>query len=541
MPRSDSQTEVLELLAEPATHGADGPVTRIDTHASVVFLAGSSALKLKRAVTFPFLDYSTLEKRKKACETEIAVNKDNAPTIYRGVVPVTREDDGRLAIGGAGEPVEWLVRMRRFDETMTLDHVAESGPLDDSMVIALAETFAQAHARAPRMPAEPWIDDLEDYICQNKTAFLAEPDLYEPNRVRMLSAEAHAIHARIKPLLRQRGRMGFIRRCHGDGHLGNIVLIDGKPVLFDAIEFDDRVATGDVLYDLAFVLMDLWDRGHRRNANLLLNHYLLVTHKISDLEDMGALPFYLMMRAAIRSKVTAARLAHIEGDARRAARAEAVRHFEFGERYLEPATPVLIAIGGLSGTGKTTLAHAIAPDLGHPPGAIVLRSDEERKIMFGLDPTDALPPEAYSQQVSGEVYSRVAEKARAALAAGHSVIADSVFAHPAARDAIAAVARAASAEFRGYWLEAQPTTLFERVAGRHGDASDADVSVVKHQLGYRLGAISWTRIDAAGGPETTRDAVEEDLRALRAQPARVPNPARADIRAAHRDPEKNPE
>ena len=504
------------MLARPATYGIDEAVTRIDTHASVVFLAGQTAIKIKRAVRFPFLDYSTVQKRKQACENEIAMNRQNAPMIYRDAVPVTRAGNGTLAIDGEGEPVDWLVRMHRFDETMTLDHVVQRGALGEDTVIAIAEMFAQAHARAPRMPAAQWIDDLEDYIDQNKIAFLAQPELFEPNRVRMLSAEAHAMHARIDSLLEQRGRMGFIRRCHGDGHLGNIVQIDGKPVLFDAIEFDERIATGDVLYDLAFVLMDLWDRGHKEDANRLLNHYLLTTHKISDLEDLGALPFFLMMRAAIRAKVTAARLAHLKGAEYQSARAEAIRHFEFSERYLEPAAPILIAVGGLSGTGKTTLARAIAPDLGHPPGALILRSDEERKIMFRLDPTDTLPPEAYSEQVSGEVYSRITEKARAALAAGHSVIADAVFAQPTERAAIERVAYAATAEFRGFWLQAGPDKMLRRVALRSGDASDADVAVVRHQLNYRLGNIDWTPIDASGDQQSTRDAVRADLKTLSA-------------------------
>lgn len=502
------------MLAKPAAYGIDEAVTRIDTHASVIFLAGNIAVKIKRAVRFPFLDYSTAAKRKHACENEIAVNQPNAPTIYRDVVPVTKAEDGTLAIDGTGTPVDWLVRMNRFDETMTLDHVVERGEFNAGMAVEIAEIFAAAHARAPRMRAAAWIDDLEDYIGQNKVAFLAQPDLFEPHRVRMLSAEAHAIHARIKPLLEQRGRTGFIRRCHGDGHLGNIVLIDGKPVLFDAIEFDERVATGDVLYDLAFVLMDLWDRGRKEAANRVLNHYLLMTHKISDLEDLGALPFFLMMRAAIRAKVTAANLEHLTGAARQAASDEARRHFAFAERYLEPAAPILIAVGGLSGTGKSTLARAIAPELGHPPGALILRSDEERKILFGLDPTDTLPPEAYRSEVSGEVYSRLAEKARAALAAGHSVIVDAVFAEPEERVAIARVAQNASAAFRGYWLEATPDTLFQRVAARYGDASDADVDVVKHQLGYRLGAIDWKHIDADGDRRATLDAVCTDLKSM---------------------------
>ncbi|MDJ0930109.1 MAG: hypothetical protein QNJ43_03935 [Breoghania sp.] len=172
------------------------------------------------------------------------------------------------------------------------------------------------------------------------------------------------------------------------------MLIDGKPVLFDAIEFDDRIATGDVLYDLAFPLMDLSVRGLAGDVNRLLNRYLNHTHRLTDLEDLAALPFFLLMRACIRAKVAAARLAHVSGEAAEDARRDAVEHFHFVERFLEPADPILVVVGGLSGTGKSTVARAIAPGLGLPPGAVVLRSDVERKLLFDVETSEHLPPEA---------------------------------------------------------------------------------------------------------------------------------------------------
>ncbi|WP_245926625.1 AAA family ATPase [Breoghania corrubedonensis] len=510
----DPQARVLALLENPSTYGADEVVTRIDTHAAAVFLAGDQALKLKRAVTFPFLDYSTLELRKAACEHEIEVNRPNAPMIYRDVVAVTHEADGSLAIGGKGEPVDWLVRMNRFDETQTLDRLAENGPLPDGMAEALADIFAASHARAPDVgedAAERWIDDLEDYVEQNRAAFLAAPELFPPERVRMLNAEANAMLSWIRPLLRQRGRTGRIRRCHGDAHLGNIVLIDGTPVLFDAIEFDDRVATGDVLYDLAFPLMDLSVRGLDRDANRLLNRYLSDTHRLADLEDLTALPFFMLMRACIRAKVAAARLAHVTGEAAEAAKADAVSHFHFAERFLEPVDPVLIAIGGLSGTGKSTVARALAPGLGMTPGAVILRSDVERKLLFEVNPTEHLPPDAYDSGVTQEVYTRLCEKAAAALAAGRSVIVDAVFATPGEREDIAALSRKLEVPCHGFWLEADLETTLARVAGRVNDASDADIDVLRRQFGYDLGDLTWTRVDASGTPEETLARVKAGL------------------------------
>ena len=251
-----TQDEVLGFLADPATYGDAGTkVRRIDTHAASVFLAGNRALKIKRAVRFPFLDYSTLDKRKAACEAEIKVNRPLAPELYRGVVAITRNRDGRLAIGGDGTPVEWAVDMVRFDESRTLDHITDA--IDEELADALGCAVAAAHERAPAVAAEPWIAALGSYIDEHVEAFGAQPDIFPGAEIDALAAQSRAQYRRIVPLLRERGRHGLIRRIHGDLHLGNIVLIDDRPVLFDAIEFSDIIASGDVLYDLAFLVMDL--------------------------------------------------------------------------------------------------------------------------------------------------------------------------------------------------------------------------------------------------------------------------------------------
>ncbi len=513
------------MLEDPVTHGTGGEVTRIDTHAAVVILAGDNAWKMKRAVRFPFLDYSTLEKREAACKREIEVNQTNAPRIYRGAVPVTQDADGSLALGGHGEPVEWLVHMTRFDETRTLDILAEKGPLPAGMADQLAEIFAAAHAAAPQVDeaaAADWIDDLEAYVDQNRAAFLASPDLFPPERVRMLNAEANAMLTWIRPLLAQRGRTGSIRRCHGDAHLGNIVLIDEKPVLFDAIEFDDRIATGDVLYDLAFPLMDLVMHGQESAANRLLNRYLAETQCLANLEDLAALPFFMLMRACIRAKVAAARAANLSGQDRQAANDDAIRHFQLAERFLDSPEPRLIAVGGLSGTGKSSLARALAPELGMPPGAVVLRSDVERKLLFNAKMTEQLPTEAYTDTITQEVYARLCEKAEVALAAGQNVIVDAVFARPRERDGIAKLATILDVPFRGLWLEANPKLMEERVDTRVNDASDADIAVVRFQLRLDLGPIGWPRVDASGSPEDTKANALDTLAAFETSDVRAP-------------------
>src|SRR5437016_1257974 len=303
----DVQAEVFALMSDPATHGGHA-VKRIDTHAASIFLAGERAYKIKRAVRFPFLDYSTLEKRKAACEAELAVNRVFAPGLYRRVVAIGRDEAGRLSLDGAGEPVEWAVEMQRFDESATLDHLAARGALDPALGNELARIVAAAHAAAPAADAAQWARALASYIEQNEAAFREEPALFAPDDAERLTQASRAALARLRPLILMRGEGGLVRRGHGDLHLGNIALIDGKPVPFDAVEFDPLIAAGDVLYDLAFLLMDLHERGLKQAANVVLNRYLVEARRDSDFDALAALPPFMSLRAAIRAKVTAARL-----------------------------------------------------------------------------------------------------------------------------------------------------------------------------------------------------------------------------------------
>jgi hypothetical protein len=514
-----AQEQVLAFLADPAAYGGGAEkVRRIDTHAASVFLAGDRALKVKSAVRFPFLDYSTLEKRNRACAAEIEVNRPLAPRLYRGVVAITRANDGRLAIGGDGAPVEWAVDMVRFDENRTLDHLTHE--IDDDLADALGRAVAAAHDKAPIVDAEPWIKALGSYIDEHVEAFVEHPEIFPAADIHALAAKSRAHYRRIVPLLRQRGKRGLVRRIHGDLHLGNIVLIDGLPVLFDAIEFSAIIGSGDVLYDLAFLLMDLLERELPQAANIVLNRYLAETHRDEDLDNedldaLTALPFFLSMRAAIRAKVTAARMERAATAERDKIAKSARTYFDFAQRAITPPPPQCIAVGGLSGTGKTRLARALAPHIAPMPGAVIVRSDVERKTLFGAGETAKLPAAAYAPEVTARVYATLADKARRIVAAGHSAIVDAVFATPQERDALAAAAQAAKVPLQGLFLTADLATRIARVGGRQLDASDADAAVVQAQESYKLGALTWPKIDASG---TVVEILGRARAALSAQP-----------------------
>lgn len=499
---TDAQQDVLAFLADPASHGGH-PVTRIDTHAAAVFLAGDTALKIKRAVRFPFLDYSTLEQRKAACEAELAINRRMAPEIYRRVVAITEKDGGGFEIGGKGATVEWALEMGRFDETATLDHLADRGEIDPPLADALGRVIAEAHRNAPPADHDTWIEALGRYIEQNEAAFTERPDLFPSDQAALLTEASRSAYATLQPLLRRRGAEGLIRRMHGDLHLGNIVLIDGKPVLFDAIEFDPVVASGDVLYDLAFVLMDLVARNLRLEANALFNRYFIETARDSDFDMLTALPLFLSLRAAIRAKVTAARLDTTTVKKASGIRESAKSYFDLAQRLLAPPPPRLLAVGGLSGTGKSMLARALAPAIDPAPGAVILRSDVMRKQMFGVAETDPLPEDAYTVPVTEKLYDLLAEKAGRILAAGYSAIVDAVFARQEERDVLVGLAQTCKLDFTGLFLTADLEVRIKRVGGRSGDASDADAAVARRQEQYDLGSLDWIPIDASGTPGDT--------------------------------------
>lgn len=500
------QSEVFAFLGDRATYGLSEAVKRIDTHGAAVFLAGPDAYKVKRAVHYPYMDFSTLEKRKAACESELVINRETAPALYLGVVPITR-DGSRLRLNGTGEVVEWAVHLKRFDEEATLDRVVGRGQALEAQLIAmLAHAVEAMHRRASIRDGAAATEALRSALSETLDELGRAPNFVSSALVTSLAERMTSLFDALKPLLLARGAKGDVRRCHGDLHLRNIVRINGAPVIFDALEFDEALAITDTLYDLAFLLMDLCQHGLYGEANHLLNHYLWCSaDEKSEIEGLRLLPLFLALRALIRAKVTITQMQPAFARSDHPSMIES--YIEVARDFLDAAAPRVIAIGGLSGTGKTTLSAAIAPDIGATPGAVHLRSDIERKRLFGAPESEALGTDAYTPEVTARIYAKLNEYAAAALDAGCSVVVDATFREGSERAAIEAMAGGRGAPFTGIWLEAPAELLLARVARRQNDASDATPSVVAAQLKKVQASLAWTRLDASRPTRHLKEAV----------------------------------
>jgi hypothetical protein len=376
----------------------------------------------------------------------------------------------------------------------------------------LADHIAQFHASAERHFDHGGAAEMAD-LAEVQYRCLAAPGRagFSRDRVESIRKKWQERVALLAALVDRRRAAGKVRHCHGDLHLRNICLLDAKPTLFDCLEFDEALARIDVLYDLAFLLMDLEHRGLGHFANRVFNRYL---DRSEEDDGLAAMPLFLSLRAAIRAHVTATALEHATGAPAGAKMARDAHHYlDLAERYLRPQPRRLVAIGGLSGTGKSTLAEGLAPELGLRPGARVLRSDVTRKLLLGVDPEERLPATAYTREISARVYDTLSRKAAVGLAAGYTVLIDAVALTAEERNSFAEVARATGVPFSGLWLEARPEAMADRIRGRVRDASDASPEILAEQLRHDTGKIDWVRIDAGGGPEDCLAAARRALAA----------------------------
>jgi uncharacterized protein len=505
-PETSDQRSVVAFLSSPASFGPyTQAVERFETHGSIVFVAEERAYKLKRAVRFPYMDYSTVERRHQMCLRELAINRRMAPTLYLAVKPIVRASSGSLRFGSESESrsaVDWVVVMRRFDQDALFEQMRRSGRLTRPIMRLLAETVAAFHQTAEVAHDFGGSGSMDAIIrdnCAILRAHLNRP--FERTCVESYCEKSRLFLSQVAKLLDERREHGYVRRCHGDLHLNNICLLHGRPTLFDAIEFNETFSCIDVLYDLAFLLMDLDRHGLRDFANIALNRYLELADQYTAL---AALPLFIGCRAAVRAHTAVAAAETISDSA-------AAKTFvtDANALLLQAVDALnvpqsrLIAVGGISGTGKSTLARDLAPLFGRVPGAIVLRSDVIRKQLMGVPETVRLRQDGYAPAVTERVYARIQELARICAKAGYSVVADAVFGSERDRQEIADVAREQGLSFAGLWLQAPAPVLEKRLAQRQSDASDATVEVMRSQLKSIEAPLDWFAVSASAGPSNT--------------------------------------
>ena len=474
----------------------------IETHTARVHLAGERVWKLRRPVDYGWLDYATRARRREMAEREIAWNAPGAPGLYLGLGGVGA---GPRLIGPEEDlpaDAEPLVVMRRFEGRDLFDRMGAEGRLDDALMQETGRAVAAMHRR--EAPAGP--PDLAALAAQEAGDLrrLAGPlEAEEAEALAAMLERTAAAEAGIAATRR-------VRRCHGDLHLRNIVLWQGRPAPFDCIEFNEGLARIDPLYDLAFLAMDLEHRGLGDLVPPLVSAWAeaMAAEPGADVATayggFALWPLYRAFRAAIRAKIGAM----AAGDDA-AALGEARTYRDLARRTLDAApAPRLIAVGGRSGSGKSTLARALAG----VTGALVIRSDAVRKGLAGLGPTERLPPESYTPEASEAVYAAMESRARRALAGGMAVILDAAHLEAGERAAAARIAAGAGVPFAGFWLEADAATLADRAAARTGDASDADARVVHGQFAQDTGPVDWTVLDAGQAPDAVLAAAQAALR-----------------------------
>ena len=479
---------LIAALRQPARYAhAVERVELLQTHISCILLAGDYAYKIKKPVNLGFLDFSTLAARRHYCEEELRLNRRTAPGLYMDVLAIGGSESAPV-IGGGGAAIEFALRMHRFGQDQLLDRVARRGALLPQHIDALARGLAAFHAGIERAGAGQAFGSPQRILApalQNFEQMLpllsVKADIAQLARLHDWTAREHAA---LEPVFAARQREGWVRECHGDLHLGNIALLEGVPTPFDGIEFNPDFRWIDVINEVAFLVMDLLDHRLPRLAFRFLNAYLEST---GDYAGLRVLRFYLVYRALVRAKVSCLR-AHQAGMAARdksEVEHEYRRHLHLAERLAAPAHAALLIMHGLSGSGKTTIAQSLLEAL----GAVRLRSDVERKRLFGLAAGarsgSALNEGLYAPGASARTYARLAELARALLAARYPVIVDAAFLKRAERERFAGLAREAGASFLIAACAAAAATLRARVSAREcaaRDASEAGLAVLELQL-----------------------------------------------------------
>ena len=465
----------------------DHPVKNIEfieTHISWVILTGNFAYKIKKPVNFGFLDFSTLEKRHTCCINELRLNRRLAAAIYLDVVSISGTQD-KPVINADGKAFEYAVKMRQFPQSAQLDCMLAAGELKVAHMYAIARMVANFHQNIEIA------DDKMDYgnndvidkpVEENFEQIRGHLDTTPyANTLASLQSWSKTTFEKLAPIFRQRKRDGFVRECHGDMHLRNLMWLDTGPTAFDCIEFNSHLRWIDVISDIAFLIMDLQDRQQQQLANRFLNSYLEFT---GDYAGLAVLPFYLCYRALVRAKVDALRLEqkNITAEEKQQSLTEFESYLQLAMTYTDNPTPKLIIMRGLSASGKSTISQQLIDAM----GLIRIRSDVERKRLFAATLTDKISNEInagiYSTQASQQTYAKLAELTSQVISAGYSVIVDAAFLKHEQREPFQELAEHLGVAYIILEITAPADVLRQRIVERQNDASDADLAVLEHQL-----------------------------------------------------------
>ncbi|MBR4126863.1 MAG: AAA family ATPase [Alphaproteobacteria bacterium] len=514
----DDQSAVIAALSAPGAYGFKTAHKIIvkETNISDVFLTGEKAYKLKRGVKYPYVDYSTPEKRLAACRKEFEICSRFAPELCFGVEEVVADKKGRIFLRSAcpdkqARVVDYVLVMREFEENMLFENMVDRGDLDRFEMMDTAEKIFELHQNAEVITTRNAVDIIRGRIYENNAMIRCfVPDVFDAEDVDDLEKKQLDALENHRELLLKRQADGRIRWCHGDLTLRNLAMWNGQVVPFNPIEFYDDLTQIDTMYDFSFLLVEMESKGQRRLASILFNHYLALS---ADWDGISVLPLFLSCRAAVNAYVFAQRSAEIKD--KHEATLMANRAYEqlvISRRFLEPQKPVLVACGGLSGSGKSRIGRESAPFIGNPPGAVIVRDDVLRKNMLNEKLEANLDTADYTRETEERVFKEVCEKCRYVLSCGQSVIADALFHNPEQRRAIEALAREMKVEFKGLWVDAPLNIRIERVMKRKRNPSDVKTAEeLKKQLDIDVGSITWDKIDTSGDRMTTLTQVRSLL------------------------------
>ncbi|MCK9395355.1 MAG: AAA family ATPase [Methylobacter sp.] len=455
----------------------------IETHISWVLLTGQYVYKIKKPINFGFLDFSTLEKRRFCCDEELRLNKRLAAGLYLEVVPITGTED-RPQLGGAGVAIEYAVKMIRFPTGQLLGEYAEHGQLSTDQIDQLVDIVADFHQKIEQTDKDsPYGDstNINHWFVENfdhiKPLLVDDIQKQQLQRIRQWGDKEWS---KLAGLMQLRKQQGYVRECHGDMHLGNMTLINGKVTLFDCIEFNPMLRWVDVISEVAFLFIDLLHFGYDRYAYRFLNRYLQHT---GDYQGLALLRYYLVYRALVRAKVSLLRMAQqrTDDEVAKQARCEYAVFADLAERFIKNRQTVLIITHGYSGSGKSTLASQLAEKI----GAFQIRSDIERKRLFGYRPEDqtgsGIDDGVYTQEAGLKTYLHLKDLAKAVLEAGFPVIIDAAFLKTGQRDLFRQLAADCGAPFHIITFQASDQELCRRISQRQNDASEATVDVLHRQ------------------------------------------------------------